>query len=63
MDRSDEQRRTRERFLAALAEATYPLQQGADDREVALELLIEAADLLKERLQAELEELRQEEAD
>ena len=35
MERSDEQRRTRERFLAALAEATYPLQQNADDRDSA----------------------------
>src|SRR5262249_27184974 len=63
MDRSDGQRRTRDRFLAALAEATYPLQQSADDPEVALELLIQAADMVKARLQAELEELRQEEAD
>jgi hypothetical protein len=33
------------------------------DREVTLELMIEAADMLKERLQNELEELRSAAAD
>ena len=60
MNRTPEQQQLRERFLIALIEATYPLQQGGPDREVALELLIEAAELLKERLQDELEELREE---
>ncbi len=60
MDRTAEQQQLRERFVIALIEATFPLQKGEVDPEVTLELLIEAADLLKERLQKELEELRQE---
>lgn len=63
MDRTEGQRALRERFLLALAEATHPLVQQAQDREVALQLLVEAADLLKERLQKELEEPRLEEAE
>lgn len=60
MDRTAEQENLREHFLVALVEATLPLQQGREDREVTLELLIEAADHLKARLQRELEELREE---
>lgn len=60
MERTDEQQQLRERFLIALVEATYPLQQGTADREIVLELLIEAADMLKARLEGELEELREE---
>ncbi len=60
MNRTEEQQQLRERFVIALIEATYPLQQAAADREVTLELLIEAADLLKEHLQKELQELREE---
>jgi len=56
---TQEQKDRRERFLLALIEATFPLQQGPD-REVTLELLIDAADMLKEHLEAELAELRQE---
>jgi hypothetical protein len=63
MDWNEEQQRLRERFLLALIEAACPLQQGGQDREVTLELLIEAAGLLKDRLQKELEELRLEAAD
>ena len=63
MDRNKEREALRERFLIALVEATYPLQQEAQDREVALEVLIEAADLLKDRLEKELEEFRLEAAD
>ena len=63
MDRDEERQGLRERFLVALVEATYPLQQGAQDREVVLEVLIEAADLLKDRLEKELEEFRLEAAD
>jgi hypothetical protein len=58
MHLNEEQQRLRERFVIALIEATFPLQEGAADREVTLELLIEAADLLKQHLQKELEELR-----
>ena len=60
MDRTTEQQNLRERFVIALVEATYPLQQEGDDREITLELLIEAAEQLKDRLQKELEELREE---
>jgi hypothetical protein len=63
MERNEERQALRERFLIALVEATYPLQQEAQDREVALEVLIEAADLLKDRLEKELEEFRLEAAD
>ena len=52
----------RERYLLALIEATFPLQQQGPDREVTLELLIDAARMLQEHLEAELAELRQEEA-
>jgi hypothetical protein len=63
MSLNEEQQRLRERFVIALIEATFPLQQGTADREVTLELLIEAADLLKRHLQKELEEFRGEEAE
>jgi hypothetical protein len=49
----------RDKFLRAMLEATFPLQQGPDP-EVTLEALIQAAALLKERFEQELAELRQE---
>ncbi len=52
----------REKFVLALLEAVRPLQQGPDP-EVYLEVLIEAAGILKERLNSELAELRLEQAD
>jgi hypothetical protein len=52
----------RDRFFKVLLEATFPLQAGPDP-EVALEALIEAAQMLEEHLQRELAELRQERAD
>ncbi len=63
MDLTDQQAKLRERFLLVMLEATHPLQQGAADPELTLELLIQAADQLKEHLQKELEELRSEQAD
>jgi hypothetical protein len=61
---SEEQKQLRERYVIALIEATHPLQeQGSADPEVTLELLIGAADLLKQHLERELEELRAEQAD
>jgi len=60
MDLTPEQKQLREKFVIALIEATYPLQKGSSDPEVTLELLIQAADMLKEHLQQELEELREE---
>jgi hypothetical protein len=53
---------TRERFVLALLEATIPLK-GGPDAELTLELLIQAAGMLKEHLEAELDELRQEQAE
>jgi len=52
----------RTRFLTALLDTVRPLQDNPD-RELALELLIEAAGILQERLRAELTELRVEETD
>jgi hypothetical protein len=58
MDPTHEQEQPRERFLIALIEATYPLQKESRDPEVTLELLIEAADGLKQHLQQQLEKVR-----
>lgn len=52
-------RELREKFLQAMVEATFPLQAG-QDQEVTLQALIEAAEMLKERFEQELAELRQE---
>ena len=52
----------RDRFVEVLLAAARPLQEGPD-REVALEALIEAAGVLRDRLRMELAELRQEQAD
>jgi len=49
----------RERFFKVMLEATFPLQAGPD-REITLHALIEASEMLKERFEQELEELRQE---
>jgi hypothetical protein len=51
-----------QRLLEAMWEATLPLQQGPDP-EVVLEALIEAAELLRQRFEQELAELRQEAAE
>jgi hypothetical protein len=47
-------------FFLALVEAVRPLQAAAEDREVALHALIQAAGMLQEGLEQELAELRQE---
>jgi hypothetical protein len=60
MNRTPAQQQLRENYVIALVQATLPLQQAATDPELTLELLIEAADLLKERLEAERSELHQE---
>lgn len=52
----------RVKFVEALLEAARPLQDSPDP-ELALELLIEAAGVLQERLRGELAELRAEETD
>ncbi len=46
-------------FFKTLMDAVLPLQPGTDP-EVTLEALIDAAGLLQEHLQRELEELREE---
>jgi len=50
----------RDRFLHAMLEATFPMQDQDQDQEVTLHALIEATQQLKERFEQELEELRQE---
>jgi hypothetical protein len=52
----------RDQFFQTMLEATFPLQ-GSPDPEVTLEALIEAAQMLREHLERELAELRQEQAD
>jgi hypothetical protein len=52
----------KERLFQVMLQATLPLQQGPDP-EVVLEALIEATDLLRERFEQELAELRQEAAE
>lgn len=53
------ERELRDRFLQAMLDATFPLQAG-QDQEVTLQALIRAAEMLKERFEQELDELRQE---
>ena len=53
-----EQLALREKYLLALVAATQPLYETSKDRKLTLDLLIEAAELLKSRLEGEREELR-----
>ncbi len=62
MELTPNQQETRERVLLALLEAAMPLK-GGPDPELSLELLIQAAGMLREHLEHELEELRQEQAE
>ena len=59
MTMTQDERELRDRFFTAMVEATGPLQDGPD-REVTLQALIRAAEMLKERFEQELDELRQE---
>ncbi len=52
----------RDHFFQVLLEATFPLKEGPDP-EMALEALIEAAAMLREHLEHELEERRLEQAE
>ncbi len=52
----------RQQYFAALLEAAFLLKTGPDP-EVTLEALLSATDMLREHLEHELEELRQEQAD
>ena len=58
MTLTPEQQRLREQYLIALAEATFPLKERAEDLEVTLELLIDAAGMLRQHLREELAEMR-----
>jgi hypothetical protein len=60
MEWTAEQQQLREQYVIALMQATFPLQQQTTDREVTVELLIEAAAMFQDRLRQELEELRTE---
>jgi hypothetical protein len=59
MDLVQSERDLRDRFFRAMVEATFPLQAGLD-QEMTLQALIRAAEMLKERFEQELSELRQE---
>ena len=59
MELSQAERELRDRFFQAMLEVSFPLQTGAD-QEMILQALIRAAQLLKERFEQELDELRQE---
>jgi hypothetical protein len=62
MDPSADRDALRERLFQALLEATFPFKPGPDP-EVTLEVLIEAAQRLREHLEQELAELRLEHAE
>ncbi|MGN6367418.1 MAG: hypothetical protein ACTHN5_04065 [Phycisphaerae bacterium] len=53
-----EQLALREKYLLALLAVTQPIYEGANDRKLTLDLLIEAAGMLRSRLEGEREELR-----
>jgi hypothetical protein len=59
MELSQTQQQLTHDFFMAMLESTFPLQTGPD-REVTLQCLIRAAEMLRERFEQELEELRQE---
>jgi hypothetical protein len=59
MQLTQAERELDERFLIAMLQATEPLQEGLD-HEVTLQALIRASEMLKERFEQELAELRQE---
>jgi hypothetical protein len=59
MTPSPAEQKLRDRYFQAMLEATFPLQKGPD-QEITLQALIQAAQMLKERFEQELEELRQE---
>jgi hypothetical protein len=52
----------RKQFFEALVQAVLPLKQGPDP-EVTLEALIQAAGMLKEHLEKELDEIRLEQVE
>ncbi len=59
MTPSPTEQKLRDQFVKAMLEATFALQKSSD-QEVTLQALIQAAQMLKERFEQELDELRQE---
>ncbi len=62
MDLARDEQRLRDQCFQAMLAATFPLQPGPDP-EKTLQALIRAAEMLKERFEQELAELRQELSD
>jgi hypothetical protein len=62
MDLSRTQTELRNRFFRALVDAVLPLKDGPDP-ELTLELLIQAAGMLREHLEQELDEIRLEQVE
>jgi hypothetical protein len=62
MELPPDEQHLKERFFKAMVEAIVPLK-GGPDPEVTLELLLQAVDMLKEHVEHELAELRQEMTD
>jgi hypothetical protein len=60
MELTKEQQQLRECYVLTLIETTIRLKKGSTDPEVTLDLLIQAADLLKQHLLKERDELREE---
>jgi hypothetical protein len=56
---SQPEQELRDRCFKVMLEAMFPLQTGSD-QEMILQALIQAAEILKERFEQELAELRQE---
>jgi hypothetical protein len=60
MDPALAERKLQDELFHAMLEATFPLQERGPDRETTLLALIRATEMLKERFEQELAELRQE---
>src|SRR5262249_13308167 len=63
MELSPDEKQIRDRFFQALVDAILPLKAEAADPEVALEMLLEAIEALREHVEKELEEVRLEQAE
>jgi hypothetical protein len=62
MQPSSQRSELRDRFFQALVGAVVPLKTGPDP-EVTLEALIDAAEMLREHLEQELDEIRLEQVE
>ena len=60
MERTREQEILRDRILISWLQTTLPLREQSTDPEVTLELLVEAAEKVKDHLQSELDQFRTE---